>query len=117
MTRTQAIKKIEKFIANSQPKLIVPSYYTYDAYIKFLSDKLLNEVIDSVRVKVTSTIIQDADFDKYCDAEVWGITKGEGGWLLTIDGLDEFALGFGDDIRSIKMHGCSSNNVLEEWYA
>lgn len=117
MNRTEAIKKIEYSLATCEPQIITPAGTTYEEHVDRLSKKLLTEVIDPVRVKVTSTIIQGADFEKYRDSEVWAISKGAGGWLLTIAGSDEFALGFGEDIQSIKMHGCSSSDALGEWCA
>ena len=117
MKRTEAIEKIERSLESCEPQLITPKGTTYKAHVAQLAKKLLNEVIDPIRVKVSSTIIQDADFDMYHDAEVWAIAKGPGGWLLTIVGVEEFALGFGDDPQALKMHGCSSSDALGEWCA
>ena len=117
MNRIEAIKKIEHSLASSKSQVITPADTSYEEYVARLTRKLLKEVIEPIRVKVTSTIIQGGDFEIYRDSEVWAISKGAGGWLLTINGSDEFALGFGEDIHSIKMHGCSSSDVLGEWCA
>jgi len=77
----------------------------------------MSEVISPIRVKVTSTIITGDAFAKYSGSDVWGIAKGKGGWLLTIEGESEFALGFGDNPNEIQLHGCSSSDVLAEWCA
>ena len=65
MNRTEAIKKIEHSLATCEPQIITPAGTTYEEHVDRLSKKLLTEVIDPVRVKVTSTIIQGADFEKY----------------------------------------------------
>ena len=117
MNRTEAITKIKRSLDGVEPWLITPKGVSYQAHVERLSKLLLDEAIDPVRVKVVSTIIQDADFYLYQNSEVRAIAKGPGGWLLTIDGADEFALGFGDDPQKIMMHGCSSNDALGEWCA
>ena len=115
MNKTEAIEKVKRSLAKSEPQILTPKGTTYEAHIAKLSKLLLDSIIDPVRVNVVSTIMEDCDFERYKESEVWGIAIGRGGWLLTISGSEEFALGFGDNPEKIKMHGCSSDDALEEW--
>ena len=117
MTKIEAIKKIEKALETEQARVIPPKDMSYQEHILKLSELLMNQTIEPIRVKVTSTIIKDADFEKYKNTKVWAIAKSNDNWLLTLEGIQEFALGFGVNPKSIMMHGCSSSDVLGEWCA
>ncbi len=117
MTKKEAIAKIEYALSLENAHVIVPKGETYEQHVLRLSEILLDQVIEPVRVKVTSSIIEGADFENYKNSEVWAIARTKDNWLLTIWGLKEFALGFGANPESIMMHGCSSSDVLGEWCA
>ncbi len=117
MTKAEAIARITRSIESCEPAVLTPAGVSYEQHVENLSKKLIGEVIDPVRATVTSTIIQDADFDRYREAEVWAIARGPGGWLLTISSSEGFALAFGDDPTSLMMHGCSSEDAVGEWCA
>ncbi|MFB2730052.1 hypothetical protein ACE02H_21520 [Shewanella mangrovisoli] len=115
MNRIDAITKIEASLKSCEPQVITPKGRSYEEYVKQLSEQLLESVIDPVLVEVTSTIIQGGDFESYKSATVWGIARIGINWLITIEGEPEFALAFGVDPLDLKMHGCSSSDVLAEW--
>lgn len=115
MRKIDAITKIQASLNSIEPQLITPRCKSYEEHVRQLSERLLQSIIEPVLVKVTSTIIQDADFDKYKSATVWGIAKSGVNWLLTIEGEQEFALAFGSEPLELKMHGCSSSGALGEW--
>lgn len=115
MRKNDALTKIQASLNSSEPQIITPRGESYEEYVRQLSEQLLHSIIEPISVKVTSTIIQDADFDKYRSATVWGIGKSGVNWLLTIEGEQEFALAFGSDPLELKMHGCSSSDALGEW--
>ena len=117
MTKIEAIKKIEKALETEQARVIPPKGMGYQEHILQLSELLMNQTIEPIRVKVTSTIIEGSDFEKYKNTKVWAIAKSNDNWLLTLEGIQEFALGFGVNPKSIMMHGCSSSDVLGEWCA
>jgi|GEM_PF-1720704 len=117
MTKKEAIAKIEHALLTENAQIIVPKGKTYEEHVLKLSEMLLGQVIEPVRVKVTSSIIEEADFDNYKNSEVWAIARTKDNWLLTISGLKEFSLGFGASPEAIVMHGCSSSDVLGEWCA
>ena len=71
MTKIEAIKKIEKALETEQARVIPPKDMSYQEHILKLSELLMNQTIEPIRVKVTSTIIKDADFEKYKNTKVW----------------------------------------------
>jgi hypothetical protein len=117
MNKEDAIAKISHSLSTEEARIITPSGGSYPEYVEKLSRKLLACVIEPVEVKVTSTCIPAGDFEIYRNTKVWGIAQGGGSWLLTLENVNEFALGFGDDPMNIMMHGCSSPDALGEWCA
>jgi len=93
MTKKEAIAKIEHALLTENAQIIVPKGKTYEEHVLKLSEMLLGQVIEPVRVKVTSSIIEEVDFDNYKNSEVWAIARTKDNWLLTISGLKEFSLG------------------------
>lgn len=117
MNRDEAIKRLEHSLATEEARVITPSGKTYEEHIETLAKSLRTSVIEPVRVQVTSTCAAGGDFDTYRSAVVWAIARSGNNWLLTLETQAEFALGFGDDPLSIKMHGFSSSDALGEWCA
>ncbi|MCE2573807.1 hypothetical protein [Motilimonas eburnea] len=115
MRKIDAITKIQASLDVSEPQIITPRAKSYEEHVRHLSERLSQSIIEPVLVKVTSTIIQDADFNTYKSATVWGVARSGVNWLLTIEGEQQFALAFGSDPLDLKMHGCSSSDVLGEW--
>lgn len=119
MNKEKAIAKIEQALATVEAQVITPPGRSYAEFVQELSSSLLACVIDPVEVQVTSTCAPEGDFERYRKAKVWGIArkKNIGNWLLTPEGSNEFALGFGEDPMNIIMHGFSSDDALGEWCA
>ncbi|MAD03688.1 MAG: hypothetical protein CMK65_08725 [Pseudoalteromonas sp.] len=115
MRKVDAITKIQASLDTSEPQIITPKGQIYEKHIEQLAKQLLRSVIEPVSVKVTSTIIEDADFDTFRKATVWGIARSGVNWLLTIEGQQEFALALGSNPLDLKLHGCSSSDALAEW--
>ena len=116
MLKLEAENKIRQYIPK-QPQLITPKGSTFDDHVKWVTEQLFKNVIVPVKSKVTSTCVNDGDFEKYAKANVWAIARRNDSWLLTIDGQPEFALAFGTNPSELKMHGFSSSDVLAEWCA
>ncbi|WP_157509278.1 hypothetical protein [Ferrimonas futtsuensis] len=115
MRKIDAIKKIQTSLDVSKPQIITPKGKVYEEHVRQLSEGLLQSIIEPVLAKVTSTIIHDADYDTYRSVTVWAVARSGVNWLLTIEGVQQFALAFGSDPLDLKMHGCSSSDALEEW--
>jgi len=117
MNKIEALQKIKDSLETVTPQVITPVGKVYEDYVKELSETLINSLIEPVRVTVISTCAQEGDFLKYKNSIVWGIAKNKGNWLLTLEKEPEFALGFGENPKEIKMHGFSSQDALGEWCA
>ena len=115
MRKVDAIHKIQASLDNSEPQIITPKGNVYDEHIQQLAKQLLQSVIEPIPVNVTSTIIEEADYETYRTASVWGIARSGDNWLLTVEGSQEFALAFGVNPLNLKLHGCSSSDALTEW--
>ncbi|GLS83747.1 hypothetical protein [Paraferrimonas haliotis] len=115
MRKVDAIAKIKNSLNGCEPQIITPKGESYEEHIEQLSKQLFQAIIEPVSVKVTSTIIEDADFDMYRTATVWAIARSGINWLLTLEGQQEFALAFGSNPLDLKLHGCSSSDALAEW--
>ncbi|MDG6100153.1 hypothetical protein EXU34_22085 [Alteromonas sp. ZYF713] len=77
--------------------------------------KLKTFLIIPEKARVTSASFKQYDFERYKIGKVWAIAKAENNWLLTLDGEQEFALAFGNDINNLEMLGFSSSDALAEW--
>jgi len=97
--------------------IITPKGEIYEEYVQRLSQELLANVIEPIEVTVVSTCVVGGDFERYKCSKVWAIANHDSSWLLTLEKENEFALGFGDDPKKIKMYGFSSSDVLGEWCA
>lgn len=114
MNKSEALLKIKSALTGDA-QVIPPKGELYKDCVERLSRELLSYVIQPIKVKVVSTCAENGDFDKYKNSNVWAIAKNKYGWLLTLENENEFALGFGDDVNEIMMHGFSSSDVLGEW--
>lgn len=115
MNRVDAISKIRRSQVTVEARVIAPPGRPYAEYVQELYGNLFACVIEPVKVKITSACALEGDFERYRNEKVWAIAQDGGSWLLTLEGADEFALGFGDDPMNIMMHGFSSNDALGEW--
>jgi hypothetical protein len=86
MRKVDAMTKIQASLDTSEPQIITPKGIIYEEHIEQLAKRLLQSVIEPVSVKVTSTIIKDADFDKFRKVTVWGIARSGYNWLLIVEG-------------------------------
>ena len=116
MTREEAIEKVERSIAQGV-QLITPKGKSYEAHIKEVVDTLMAHIIDPQQATITSASFPEYAFEKYKKSKVWAIAQMNGSWLLTLDGENEFALGFGGSPTDIMMHGFSSSDAVGEWCA
>ena len=114
MNKSEALKKIQNSIADGA-QLITPKGQMYEEFVDKCSKILIEHVIDPVEATVVSTCCPEGDFEKYRKSKVWAIAHMNDSWLLTIEGENEFALGFGSDKDNILMHGFSSSDALGEW--
>jgi hypothetical protein len=117
MKKYEALDKINYSLKNEQAQVITPKGETYEEHVDRLKKILINSIIEPVKVQLTSTCVKEGDFDLYKNAVVWAIARKKDNWLLTIEGENEFALGFGRVADNIMMHGFSSSDVLGEWCA
>jgi hypothetical protein len=116
MTKEETIRKIEASISDGA-QLITPKGKTYEEHLKEVTEVLFEHLIEPIEAKVTSACFPEYDFDKYKNSKVWAIANMEKSWLLTLDGENEFALGFGVSANNIMMHGFSSSDAVGEWCA
>jgi hypothetical protein len=116
MNKSEALSKIQ-IALTGDAQVITPKREIYEEYVQILSQELLANVIEPIEVTVVSTCVVGGDFERYKCSKVWAIANHDSSWLLTLEKENEFALGFGDDPKKIKMHGFSSSDVLGEWCA
>ena len=115
MNKSEALDKIQYSLKSEEVQVITPQRETYEEYVEKLSRMLIDSVIDPVKATITSACAKEGAFELYKNSEVWAIARKNDNWLLTLEGKQEFALGFGDDLNNIMMHGFSSADALGEW--
>jgi len=116
MTKYEAIAKVKKSLSEGA-QLITPKGKTYDEHLKEITAILFDHIIEPTEANVTSACFSEYDFVKYQNSKVWAIANMGNNWLLTLDNENEFALGFGDSVSNIMMHGFSSSDAIGEWCA
>lgn len=116
MTRTEAVTKIRDSLSKGA-QVITPKGQAYEVHVEKLTKSLFEHIVDPVKATVVSACFPQYDFAKYKVSKVWAIAHRNTSWLLTIEGENEFALGFGEDAENIMMHGFSSSDALAEWCA
>lgn len=114
MDKTEAIYKIKASLEHHASRGI-PKGVDGVEFIKQQSNFLLESAIEPERVSFVFASFPGADFDLYNSSVVWAIARHNENWLLTIQGKNSFALGFGHSTNDIEMLGFSSENALGEW--
>ncbi len=94
----------------------VPKGVDEDIYIANAIEELCSILIDPVQVKIKDALFEkDSNYDEFKSKTIWAIARRENNWLLLSEEKEGFALAFGDDHKSLTMHGFASSDALAEW--
>ncbi len=116
MTKNEALQKLKVSLSKGA-QIIPPKNVEYEHYLSEITDKLFNCVIEPKVASVTSACYPVYAFKKYKNSKVWAIAHSGNDWLLTIENEEEFALGFGKNVKDIEMLGFSSSDAVHQWWS
>lgn len=84
-------------------------------YIESAKEQLLANLITPIEAHIAGASFPEYALPVYESSKVWAIAKSGNHWLLTLEGQQQFALGFGASPEALEILGFSSSNALGEW--
>lgn len=116
MTKSEAKHKIEHSLSQGA-QLITPEGKAYEVHLNEVVVTLFKHLIDPLEANIVSACFPQYSYGVYKMSKVWSIAHMGNSWLLTLDTENDFALGFGNSVKEIKMYGFSSSDAVAEWCA